>query len=40
MSRIWFDQPLETVVNRKAMANPECLDWYVQFAHARQAATG
>jgi acetoacetyl-CoA synthetase len=25
-------QPLEKVVNRDAMANPGCLDWYVELA--------
>jgi acetoacetyl-CoA synthetase len=25
-------QPLEKVVNKDAMANPGCLDWYVSLA--------
>ena len=25
-------QPLEKVINKDAMANPECLDWYIAFA--------
>jgi acetoacetyl-CoA synthetase len=29
-------QPLEKVVNRDAMANPGCLDWYVAFAASRR----
>ncbi len=28
-------QPLEKVINREAMANPGCLDWYVAFARQR-----
>ena len=28
--------PLEKVLNREAMANPGCLDWYVAFAQAHQ----
>ena len=40
IKKLLLGQALEKVVNREAMANPECLDWYVQFAHARQAATG
>ena len=28
-------QPLEKVVNRDAMANPQCLEWYVEFARRR-----
>ena len=27
--------PLEKVLNREAMANPGCLDWYVAFARER-----
>jgi len=29
--------PIDKVVNREAMANPACLDWYVAFAQQRQA---
>ena len=40
IKKLLLGQPLDKVVNREAMANPECLDWYVQFAHARQAQSG
>jgi len=33
-------QPIEKVVNKDAMANPGCLDWYVAFAAQRHAAGG
>ncbi len=29
--------PLEKVVNKDAMANPGCLDWYVALAQQHQA---
>jgi acetoacetyl-CoA synthetase len=28
-------QPIEKVINKDAMANPGCLEWYVAFANAR-----
>ena len=37
IKKLLLGQPIEKVVNRDAMANPACLDWYVAFA-ARQAA--
>jgi acetoacetyl-CoA synthetase len=37
IKKLLLGQPLEKVVNKDAMANPGCLDWYVQFA-ARYAA--
>ncbi|MBE7367604.1 acetoacetate--CoA ligase [Ramlibacter pallidus] len=37
IKKLLLGQPLEKVVNRDAMANPGCLDWYVQFARSRQA---
>ncbi len=40
IKKLLLGQPLDKVVNREAMANPDGLDWYVQFAHARQAASG
>ncbi len=40
IKKLLLGQPLDKVVNREAMANPDCLDWYVQFAHARQPASG
>ncbi len=40
IKKLLLGQPLEKVVNQDAMANPGCLDWYVQFAkrHLLQAA--
>jgi acetoacetyl-CoA synthetase len=40
IKKLLLGQPLEKVVNQDAMANPGCLDWYVQFAkqHAQRAA--
>lgn len=35
--KLLLGQPAARVLNRDAMANPECLDWYVRFA-AQQAA--
>jgi acetoacetyl-CoA synthetase len=35
IKKLLLGQPLEKVVNREAMANPGCLDWYVQLAHSR-----
>ena len=35
IKKLLLGQPIEKVVNREAMANPACLDWYVQFAQAR-----
>ena len=35
IKKLLLGQPLEKVVNREAMANPACLDWYVQFARGR-----
>ena len=35
IKKLLLGHPLEKVVNREAMANPGCLDWYVQFARAR-----
>lgn len=32
IKKLLLGQPLEKVVNRDAMANPGCLDWYVDFA--------
>ncbi len=37
VKKLLLGQPLEKVVNRDAMANPGCLDWYVAFARQRQA---
>ena len=37
IKKLLLGQPLEKVVNRDAMANPGCLDWYVAFAATRLA---
>ncbi len=37
IKKLLLGQPIEKVVNRDAMANPACLDWYVRFAAARAA---
>ncbi len=36
IKKLLLGQPLEKVVNREAMANPACLDWYVALARSRQ----
>jgi len=35
IKKLLLGQPLEKVVNKDAMANPGCLDWYVEFARQR-----
>ena len=35
IKKLLLGQPLEKVVNKDAMANPGCLDWYVEFARRR-----
>jgi acetoacetyl-CoA synthetase len=35
IKKLLLGQPLEKVVNRDAMANPQCLEWYVEFARRR-----
>jgi acetoacetyl-CoA synthetase len=37
IKKLLLGQPLEKVVNREAMANPACLQWYVNFAARRLA---
>lgn len=37
IKKLLLGQPLEKVVNKDAMANPGCLDWYVEFARQRSA---
>ena len=32
IKKLLLGQPIDEVVNRDAMANPACLDWYVEFA--------
>jgi len=36
IKKLLLGQPIEKVVNREAMANPACLDWYVALALSRQ----
>ena len=36
IKKLLLGQPLEKVVNKDAMANPGCLDWYVEFAARHQ----
>jgi acetoacetyl-CoA synthetase len=40
IKKLLLGQPIDKVLNREAMANPGCLDWYVAFArdHARDHA--
>ena len=38
IKKLLLGQPLEKVINREAMANPGCLDWYVDFARQRATA--
>ena len=38
IKKLLLGQPIEKVVNRDAMANPGCLDWYVDFAAQRAQA--
>ena len=38
IKKLLLGQPIEKVVNREAMANPGCLDWYVNLARARASA--
>jgi acetoacetyl-CoA synthetase len=35
VKKLLLGQPIEKVVNKDAMANPGCLDWYVAFAAER-----
>ena len=38
IKKLLLGQPIEKVLNRDAMANPACLDWYVALAARRAAA--
>jgi acetoacetyl-CoA synthetase len=38
IKKLLLGQPLEKVVNREAMANPGCLEWYVTLARTRASA--
>ena len=39
IKKLMLGQPLEKVVNKDAMANPACLDWYVELAKRHLAKT-
>jgi acetoacetyl-CoA synthetase len=39
IKKLLLGQPIEKVVNRDAMANPQCLEWYVEFARRRAGGT-
>ncbi len=38
IKKLLLGQPLDKVVNKDAMANPACLDWYVTLAQKRATA--
>ena len=40
IKKLLLGQPIEKVVNKDAMANPGCLDWYVAFAEGRVGKNG
>jgi acetoacetyl-CoA synthetase len=40
IKKLMLGHPLEKVVNQDAMANPGCLDWYVNLAREHLARTG
>lgn len=40
IKKLLLGQPLEKVVNKDAMANPACLEWYVAFAREHAARVG
>jgi acetoacetyl-CoA synthetase len=35
IKKLLLGQPIHKVVNREAMSNPGCLDWYINFARMR-----
>ena len=39
IKKLLLGSPLDKVVNKDAMANPACLDWYVAFAQSHAAKT-
>jgi acetoacetyl-CoA synthetase len=39
IKKLMLGQPLEKVVNKDAMANPDCLEWYVRYAEKHLANT-
>ena len=40
VKKLLLGKPLAEVVNKDACANPDALDWYVDFARRREAAAG
>jgi acetoacetyl-CoA synthetase len=38
IKKLMLGQPVEKVLNRDAMANPACLDWYIELAKRHLAA--
>ena len=34
IKKLYLGHPVDKVINREAMANPDCLDWYVERATA------
>ncbi len=38
--RLLLGQPVDKVVSRDAMANPEALDWFIEFAARRRQEAG
>jgi len=32
IKKLLLGQPVDKIINREAMANPGCLDWYLDFA--------
>ena len=40
IKKLLLGQPIDKVINREAMANPGCLDWYEAFARERQHKPG
>ena len=39
IKKLLLGQPVDKVINREAMANPACLDWYIEFANQRLSKT-
>jgi acetoacetyl-CoA synthetase len=39
IKKLLLGHPLEKVVNKEAMANPGCLDWYLQMAQRHLASS-
>jgi acetoacetyl-CoA synthetase len=40
IKKLMLGQPVEKVLNRDAMANPACLDWYIELAKRHLAGVG